>query len=147
MPLQSKPAMPGTVTAARTLLFVVSGLSGVVLIMNAVALVAVVTHPEGTDVLLAEGGQTMAGVLLNFALGLAVIVLLLLGGLRVAKGGRRNHLVVRLLVGAGGLLSLLHAVVVGQNAAFMGFVLPLIVLMLLQSKSSREWFDAVESAR
>lgn len=147
MSIQSKPAMPGTVTAARIILFVVSGLSGVLLVMSSLTLIALMTHPEGADAVLAEVGETMGGILLSFVLGLAAVVLLLVAALRIGKGGGRNHLVVRLLVGAGGLVSVLDAALAGSTSAFMGMILPLIVLALLQTKRAREWFQAMDSTR
>ncbi|GAA1088862.1 hypothetical protein [Nocardiopsis metallicus] len=145
---QSAPAMPGVVTAARIILFVVCGLSGVLLVMSLLGIVGAFLHSDGPDAVFATVGATTAGILRSFVLGLVVIVLLLVAALRIGRGGTRNHLVVRLLVGGGGLVAVLNTVLSGEGTAFMGFVLPLIVLMLIQTKRSREWFAAMdESAR
>ena len=146
-PHQSTPKMPGVVTAARIVLFVVSGLSGVLLIMSLLVIIAAFAHPAGAEAIFAESGETTGSILTSFALGLIGIVLMLVAGLRIGRGGKQNHLVVRILVGAAGLLSLLDAVLAGQSTAFMAIVLPLAVLMLLQTKSSQEWFAAMDSTR
>ncbi len=146
-PGQSAPKMPGVVTAARIVLFVVSGLSGVLLVMSLLVIIAAFAHPSGAEAIFATGGETTASILTSFTLGLTGIVLMLVAGLRIGRGGRQNHLVVRVLVGASGLISLLDAVLAGQSTAFMGIILPLAVLMMLQTKRSQEWFEAMDTAR
>lgn len=147
MSIQSTPKMPGVVTAARIILFVVSGLSGVLMIMSLLVIIAAFAHPEGADAVFAAGGETTGTILTSFVLGLASIVLMLVAALRIGRGGKQNHLVLRILVGAAGLISVLDAVLAGQNMAFMAILFPLIVLMLLQTKRSQEWFAATDSAR
>ena len=142
---QNTPVKPGVVTAARIILLVVCALSGVLLVMSLLGIIGAFLHPEGPDAAFATVGATTGGVLRSFVLGLIAIVLLLVAALRIGRGGTRNHLVVRLLVGGGGLVSVLNAALTGESTAFMGFVLPLIVLMLLQTKRSREWFAAMDS--
>ncbi|MBR8740797.1 hypothetical protein [Nocardiopsis sp. MG754419] len=146
MSFQKTPPMPGVVTAARVMLFVVSGLSGVLMVMSLLGVLAVLTHPDGAEAALAGVGVTLGGLLLSFALGVIAILLLLVAALRIGRGGERNLRVVRLLVGAGGLVSVLDAVLAGEGAAFMGVILPLIVLLLLQTAKSRAWFTAMDDA-
>ncbi|GAA1461687.1 hypothetical protein NE857_14475 [Nocardiopsis exhalans] len=142
---QSTPVRPGVVTAARIILFVVCGLSGALLVMNLLESIGAFLHPDGPDAVFATVGATTGSVLRGFLLGLITIVLLLVAALRIGKGGTKNHLVVRLLVGGGGLVSVLDVVLFGGNAVFMVIVLALVVLMLLQTKRSREWFAAMDS--
>jgi hypothetical protein len=147
MSIQSTPKMPGVVTAARIILFAVSGLSGVLLIMSLLVIVAAFAHPEGADAVFAAGGTSTGSVLTSLVLGLTSIVLMLVAGLRIGRGGKQNHLVVRVLVGAAGLVSLLDAVLAGENAAFMAVLLPLVVIMLVQTRRSQEWFAAMDPTR
>lgn len=146
MSIQSTPKMPGAVTAARIILFAVSGLSGALMAMSLLGIIAAFAHPDGADAVFASLGETTGRILTSFALGVIAIVLLLVAALRIGRGGKQNHLVVRLLVGGGGLVSVLDAVLAGENTAFMGIILPLAVLMLLQTKPSQEWFTAMDSA-
>ncbi|WP_017589926.1 hypothetical protein [Nocardiopsis ganjiahuensis] len=146
-PHQSTPKMPGVVTAARVILFVVSGLSGVLLVMSLLVIIAAFAHPAGAEEIFAAGGETTGGILTSFVLGLTGVVLMLVAGLRIGRGGKQNHLVVRILVGASGLLSVLDAFLAGQSTAFMGILLPLAVLMMIQTKRSQEWFAEMDSAR
>lgn len=147
MSIQSAPKMPGVVTAARIILFVVSGLSGVLMIMSLLVIIAAFAHPEGADAIFAAGGTTTGGVLTSLVLGLVSIVLMLVAALRIGRGGTQNHLVVRILVGAAGLVSVLDAVLAGEPGAYLGIILPLAVLMMLQTKRSQEWFAAMGSTR
>lgn len=145
MPNQNAPVMPGVVTAARIILFVVCGLSGALMVMSLLGIIGAFLHPDGPDAAFATVGATTGSILQSFVLGVTAVVLLLVAALRIGRGGTRNHLVVRLLVGGGGLVSVLNAVLSAEGTAFMGFVLPLVVLMLLQTKRSREWFAAMDS--
>jgi hypothetical protein len=142
---QNAPVMPGVVTAARIILFAVCALSGVLMVMSLLGIIGAFLHPDGPDAAFATVGATTGSVLRSLALGLTAVVLLLVAALRIGRGGVRNHLVVRLLVGGGGLISVLNAALTGEGTAFMGFVLPLVVLMLLQTKRSRDWFAATDS--
>lgn len=146
-PHQSTPKMPGVVTAARIVLFVLAGLSGVLLIMSLLVIIAAFAHPAGAEEIFAAGDETTAGILTSFVLGLTRIVLMLVAGLRIGRGGKQNHLVVRILVGSSGLLAVLDGVLAGQSMAIMGILLPLVVLMLIQTKRSQEWFAEMDSAR
>lgn len=65
----------------------------------------------------------------------------LLGGLRLGRGGSHSHLVVRILAGLGGLLTIANAVVVGR-LAYLGVISAMIALGLVQTRSAGDWFEA-----
>ncbi|MBE3000501.1 hypothetical protein IDM40_17590 [Nocardiopsis sp. HNM0947] len=134
------PPMPTTAKAARIVLFVTAGVLGVVLVVNLLNLVFLLSAPDGAEVL-AGAGTTPVLAVAGLALGLASTVCFLLGGLRLGRGGSRSHLVVRILVGLGGLLTIANALVVGQ-LAYMGVISAMVALGLVQTRSARGWFEA-----
>ncbi|WP_026118348.1 hypothetical protein [Nocardiopsis salina] len=133
------PPMPTTAKAARIVLLVTAGVLGAVLVVNLLNLVFLLSAPGGAD-LLAGAGTSPAQAVAGLALGLASTVCFLLGGLRLGRGGDRSHLVVRILVGLGGLLTIVNALVVGQ-LAFMGVLGAMVALALVQTRSARDWFE------
>ncbi|MDE3724931.1 hypothetical protein PWG71_26400 [Nocardiopsis sp. N85] len=138
------PPMPGPLKAARIILFVTAGLVGVSLVMSLLSLFFLLGAPEQEQRrLLAESGTDLGEILLRFALGLLSAVALATAGVLLPKGGRRAHLLARLLVGGAALVTIVGAVLTDRAAA-MVVLSPLVVLILLQLRVSHEWFVETE---
>ncbi|MDT0329357.1 hypothetical protein [Nocardiopsis lambiniae] len=138
------PPMPGPLKAARIILFVTAGLVGVSLVMSLLSLFFLLGAPEQEQRrLLAESGTDLGEILLRFALGLLSAVALATAGVLLPKGGRRAHLLARLLVGGAALVTIVGAVLTDRAAA-MVVLSPLVVLILLQLRASHEWFVETE---
>lgn len=138
------PPMPGPVRAARIILLVTAGLVGVALVMNLLGLVYVLGLSEqDRQEQIALAGVGLGEILLRFALGVVSATALLIAGLFLPRGGRRAHLVARLLAGGAALVTVAGALVTDRAAA-MVVLSPLVVLILLQTRASHEWFEATE---
>jgi hypothetical protein len=136
--------MPGPVKAARLILLVTAGLVGVALLMNLLGLFYLLGLPAQDQQELVSGtGTGPDDILLRFGIGAVSAAALLAAGLLLPRGGRRTHLVVRLLTGGAALVTVAGALVTDRAAA-MVVLSPLIVLILLQLRPSHEWFAATD---
>lgn len=138
------PPMPGPLKAARIILLVTAGLVGVALLMNLLGLFYLLGLSEQERQALVSGSGTGLGdILLRFGIGAVSVAALLAAGLLLPRGGRRTHLIVRLLTGGAALVTVAGALVTDRAAA-MVVIFPLIVLILLQLRPSHEWFAATD---
>ncbi|WP_306368678.1 hypothetical protein [Nocardiopsis sp. CC223A] len=138
------PPMPGPLKAARIILFVTAGLVGVALVMNLLGVFYLLGLPvQEQRELSAETGAGLGDILLRFGIGAVSAAALLAAGLLLPRGGRRTHLIARLLIGGAALVTVAGALVTDRAAA-MVVLSPLIVLILLQLRSSHEWFAATD---
>ncbi|CAL9610307.1 hypothetical protein SUDANB121_05637 [Nocardiopsis dassonvillei] len=82
-------------------------------------------------------------MLLRFGLGAVSETALPAAGLLLSRGGRRAHLLAGLPTGGAAPVAVAGALVTDRAAARV-VLFPLIVLILLQTGASHEWFKAAE---
>lgn len=132
------PPMPGTLKAARIILFALVGIGLVGLVSFFVLLGAAGMSLERV---LAEIGMDTASFTAQLLMGTVILGLQLLAAIRMGAGGRRAQRLVRLALGLGVLGQLYNML---QGTGPTGLVITVLILVLVELAGSREWFEQTE---
>ncbi|MCY9787237.1 hypothetical protein KIK06_25475 [Nocardiopsis sp. EMB25] len=136
--------MPGSLKAVRVIIAVRVVLAVIVYGVATLGLAAASGDRRLQAALEAEAGMSYGAVVLFMVIGAAIVAFEGYVLVTMGRGGSRTQTLLRLLVGIGLVNSVLN-LLMGQNAV-LGIVLLVVVAILVEGRSAKEWFHTTESS-
>ncbi|PDP84543.1 hypothetical protein CQJ94_28165 [Glycomyces fuscus] len=134
------PPIPGRLTAVRVILFVHVAIA----VFGLVSFFVLLSASGMSFARVVEATETPMGLFtLGMLFGVGVLVLETIAAVRMGAGGRRTQTLLRVALVMAVIGTLMNVV---QGSGFLGFALVAVALVLAETRASKDWFEATDTA-